>query len=97
MNDQPAGAWVGWVDNGDDPPEMVRYLQQLDNRRRGPRVRPEVVPVVVRPTPGGGDRTAVGFDVLTALGKSPDVLRDEQFRVSGHEIWDSDRVCLGCR
>lgn len=40
--------------------------------------------MVVRPTPGGGDRTAIGFDVLTALGKSPNVLCDEQFRVSGH-------------
>jgi len=87
------GPWVGWVDNGDDPTETVRYLQQLGHRRV-PRALLEVVPVVVRPTPGGGDRTAIGFDVLTALGKNPNVLRDEQFRVSGHEIWDSARAWL---
>lgn len=89
---QPAGPWVGWVDNGEDLPATVGYLRDLDTYRRNRYARIDFVPVVVRPTPGGGDRTAIGFDLLTALGKSPDVIGQE--RIRGHDLWNSARAWL---
>lgn len=88
------GPWVGWIDNGDDPPATVNYLRALGVYRPQPLALADFAPVVVRPTPGGGDRTALGFDLLTALGKSPHVLRDERLRLRGHEIWDCARAWL---
>ncbi|GAB1639604.1 hypothetical protein [Krasilnikovia sp. MM14-A1259] len=83
------GPWLGWVDNGDDPPDTARYLRIVDSYRRSPGARDDYQPVVVRPTPGGGDRTATGFDLLAALGKLPHVMQHEQFRLRQPDVWDS--------
>lgn len=89
-----AGPRVAWVDNRTDPPETVTFLQELGNYRRSGLASGLFAPVVLRPTPGGGDCTGIGFDLLTALGKSPTVMQDERFRLTGHEVWTTARAWL---
>lgn len=87
------GAWVGWVDNRDDPPSTVAYLHAVGSYRRHPRALAEFQPVVVRPTPGG-DLVAVGFDLLTALGKGLPQMTERPQRLRGYEVWDAARAWL---
>ena len=74
-------------------PPTVRYLADIaacttDDFHGGPDYRP----VVLRPTPGGGDRGSIALDLLTALGKNPDVLRTEHLR--GEAAWRTARAWL---
>lgn len=61
---------------------VARYLADVDYRRRN---RPGWKRIVIRPTPGAGDRASLGLDVMAALGKNPDLLRQDKL---GPDTWD---------
>lgn len=83
---------VMWVDNHDDPRSTVKYLHDLAAYRRLADRDQDYGRIVVRPTPGtGGTHASVAIDLLTAIGKNPDVLRDE--RLTAH-AWDLARAWL---
>ena len=91
----PDDPWIGWVDNGDDSPHTVTYLHHLAQYRRHPGAAAgDFAPIVVRPTPGGEDRMALGFDLLTALGKSPEIMHGERTRLRGGGVWGNARAWL---
>ena len=91
----PDEPWIGWVDNGDDSPHTVAYLHHLAQYRRHPGAAAgDFAPIVVRPTPGGDDHMALGFDLLTALGKSPEIMHAERTRLRGGNVWDNARAWL---
>lgn len=78
---------ISWIDNHDDPRSTVHYLHDLamawrihgDSR------------LVVRPTPGSTSRVELALDILTAIGKNPQVLHDERLI---HREWDLARAWL---
>ena len=77
------------VDNSDDSPHTVTYLHHLAQYRHPGVAAGDFAPIVVRPTPGGEDHMALGFDLLTALGKSHEVMQGERTRLRGGGVWGS--------
>ncbi|GAA4609706.1 hypothetical protein BJY16_007462 [Actinoplanes octamycinicus] len=78
---------IGWIDNHDDPRRTVHYLHDLATTWRlhgGSRL-------VVRPTPGSTNRAELALDILTAVGKNPQVLQNE--RLNQRE-WELARAWL---
>lgn len=73
----PPAPQVLLVRNDADTADTVRHLAALG----GPAQRR----AVLRPTPGTADRAVLGLDLLVALGKNPEMLRQERKLTS--ELW----------
>lgn len=74
----------------DNSAVVTRYLADVDQRRR---TDPAWTRVVVRPTPGSGnDRNGLALDVMAALGKNPEQLRQDKL---GTSTWDLAVAWLG--
>ncbi|MBN1174854.1 MAG: hypothetical protein JXA67_22030 [Micromonosporaceae bacterium] len=72
------------IDNRDDSAATVGYLAQLGGPAQGR--------AVLRPTPGATDRAVLGLDLLVALGKNPEMLRQER-QLAG-ECWSLAQAWL---